>query len=93
MTLTHYWLSGDAFKILEIETGREQTVVIPGTDLLEPQELNEWMQVLMEEAANDFKKPENPGLTKEQQHDLGGALMDIRAFKHKKSETGSGRLL
>lgn len=91
MSLSHYWVNPSCFKIVEVETGREQTITVPGADLLERDELEDIVLAMMEEAESDFKEPENPPLSRDQQRDLGGVLMDIRASNRYKQENNHSR--
>lgn len=89
--LTHYWAGGSHLKIIDMETGRDQDVMIPGAGDLEEHEREDIVLAMLEEAESDFKKPEPSDMTKGQQHDLGGQLMDIKASRLRRRDSLHGR--
>jgi hypothetical protein len=85
------WVGPDHYRVYEVETGHEENFIIPRTDILEPTEMDELVHALDEKAEVAFKKTRPDPLTKDQQHDLGGVLMDIRKSKRRRAKVGHGR--
>ena len=82
------WLPGERYRIYEPGNGREMTVHIPGADsIYDVDELDEICHWQREEAEKEWQaqEPKKP-LSKDQQHDLGGTLLEIRASKEFKKE-------
>jgi len=87
------WLPGERYRIYEPGNGREMTVHIPGADTIyDVDELNEICHWQREEAEKEWQNKEAKSpLTKVQQHDLGGTLVEIRASKEFRKESLHGR--
>jgi len=84
------WLPGERYRIYEPGNGREITVHIPGADsIYDIDELDEICHWQREEAEKEWQSNEKKTpLTRPQQHDLGGTLVEIRASKEFKKENG-----
>lgn len=92
MTIQGVWMTPDNYRVYEVETQREENFFIPGTDLLETMELQELVAALNEKAEVVFRAPEKTKMTRDQQHDLGGVMLQIRKSKrYKKDNGGHGR--
>jgi len=92
VTIQGMWVNLEHYRVYEIETQREENFLIPGTDLLEPTEMEELVIALNEKAQATFNTPPPPTMTKDEQHDLGGVLKDIRASKdYSKANSGHER--
>jgi len=76
-----YWVTGDHLKVVEVESGRERNVFIPGSDLLEAEELEDLVGWQIERAEEYFKQPQERPMTKSEQNQLGGTLMEIKASR------------
>ena len=87
------WLPGERYRIYQPGTKREMTVHIPGADsIYDADELDEICHWQREEAEKEWQdKVDKPQLTRTQQHDLGGTLVEIRASKEFKKENLHGR--
>ena len=87
------WLPGERYRIYEPWNGREMTVHIPGADsIYDVDELDEICHWQREEAEKEWQnKVDKPQLTRTQQHDLGGTLVEIRASKEFTKENLHGR--
>ena len=87
------WLPGDRYRIYEPGTIREMTVHIPGADsIYDVDELDEICHWQREEAEKEWQgKEDKTPLTRAQQHDLGGTLVEIRASKEFTKENLHGR--
>ena len=64
-----------------------------GKRLHEDSEMADWAQMCREEQEGEWKKEQRPApLTKTEQHDLGGVLMDIKASReYARENSGHGR--
>ena len=87
------WLPGERYRIYETGTKREMTVHIPGADsIYDVDELDEICHWQREEAEKEWQNKEDKvPLTRTQQHDLGGTLVEIRASKEFTKENLHGR--
>lgn len=85
------WLNKDTYRVTHLATNRTINYTIQGTELLEKNELQEWVLYCEEDAAKELSQEAAPKLTKGQQHDLGGVLLDIRDSKRYKRENLHGR--
>ena len=87
------WLPGERYRIYEPGTGNEVTVMIPGADsIYDANELNEICHWQREEAEKEWQnKAAKVPLTRSQQHDLGGKLVEVRASKEFSKENLHGR--
>jgi len=91
MSLQGMWVGPDHYRVYEVETGREENFLIPRTDLLENTERDELVHALNEKAEVAFRTPEKPKLTKDQQHDLGATLKEIRISKTRSAAVGHSK--
>lgn len=93
--INHYWKDGSNLRIVQVDaignTVNEQDVFIPMVEIYERNELEDIVLSCVEDAERDFKVPKKNKLTKLQQHDLGGTLLEIRASKQRKREVGHGK--
>jgi hypothetical protein len=74
------WLVGERYRIFEPGTDHEVVVHIPGADTIyDMDELDEICHWQREQAEKEWlgKEPQKP-LSKDQQHDLGKVLFEIR---------------
>ena len=87
------WLPGERYRIYEPGTDNEVTVMIPGADsIYDADELDEICHWQREEAEKEWQdKAAKVPLTRGQQHDLGGTLVEIRASKECSKENLHGR--
>lgn len=95
-SLQGIWLSWSRYEVFDPVTGLRETVFIPtqvnGKELYEPSELAELEHLAKEEvmAGWNRKKPTVP-MTRDQQHDLGQTLMEIKSSNQHRRETGHSR--
>ena len=87
------WLPGERYRIYEPVTCNEVTVMILGADsIYDADELNEICHWQREEAEKEWQnKAAKVPLTRSQQHDLGGTLVEVRASKEFSKENLHGR--
>ena len=87
------WLPGERYRIYEPGTDNEIIVMIPGADsIYDADELNEICHWQREEAEKEWRNKEaKVPLTRSQQHDLGGTLVEVRASKEFSKENLHGR--
>ena len=87
------WLPGARYRIYEPGNGREIPVHVPGADsIYDFDELDEICHWQREEAEKEWRNKEaKVPLTRTQQHDLGGTLVQIRASKEFRKENLHGR--
>lgn len=93
--LRRLWLSRNSLEFVDPLDGvKSRLVIIPGIEIYEPAELEE---ILLWQESQEQKwmaeKRVNPKvpMSKQDQHDLGDLLSDIKASKKHRIETGHGR--
>lgn len=86
-----YWVTDDHLKVIEVETRRERDVFFPGAALLEPDELEDLVGWQVERAEEYFRQPQDRPMTKSEQNQLGGTLMEIKASREYGRENLHGR--
>jgi hypothetical protein len=99
MKTTGFWISDTQYMVTETETGRSEVVLIPTRDIsgepvysdTELEELGHWAREGTERDWKEQDLNERTPLTKDQQHDLGGVLMDIKDSRAHKRESLHGR--
>jgi len=89
--LTGLWIAPDQYKFTNPANGREVTLYIPRTDLLSKAEVDELIDWQREWAEKELGVAPSPALTRDQQHDLGATLMEIKASHQRQRETLHGR--
>lgn len=97
MVLTGIWLTDNEYQVTEPATGRKEVVMIPTHDMAgrlvyDKVELQELEHFARERVEAGWKKHEpKPALTKRQEKDLGGVLLQIRDSRRHKAESLHGR--
>jgi hypothetical protein len=99
MSTTAVFISDTALRVTEDGTGRSETVLIPTRDALgrlvysreELEDLTHWARESVERGWKKQDAKPQIKLTKFQQHDLGGVLLDIRESRNRRRETHHGR--
>ena len=95
-----FWAGKMRYVILDMDTGRDYPIMIPGMEqtppLYEPSELEDLVAWQTEQTIAQIKKEKaNPNpikmMTRDQQHDLGHALLEVKASKKNRLVTGHGR--
>jgi len=85
------WVSPDVFRLTHRITGRSIELVIPDSKKEEPKVLDELIQWQTEKSMAELRAGLPPPLNRDQQHDLGATLMEIRASKRHRRESLHGR--
>ena len=89
------WKDKNTFTVKHPESGREQDVIIPGADKLDPQRLENLVAWQTEETLEELRGPETSVAgkphSKDFQHELGRQLKAIEESKRRVKETGHGK--
>jgi hypothetical protein len=94
-----FWISDTQYKVVEAVTGRSEVVLIPTRDLTgelvysrdELEDLGHWARESVERDWTKRDKEPVKVMTKDQQHDLGGVLRDIKSSHAHKRDSLHGR--
>lgn len=85
------WVAPNTYRVTHLVTGRSLDLIIPGSEGMEPSEVEELIQWQTESSMPELRLGLPPKLNRTQQHDLGGTLMQIKASKQSKRERLHGR--
>lgn len=90
--LTGVWANQNKYVFLDIDSGQEHPIFIPGANLLDKAEMEEVLCWQQERVAKDIAdRAPKPSLSDTQQHDLGQTLLQVRASKVFRIENLHGR--
>ena len=84
-----FWLRDRMYRMHNPRTGRTRFIAMLTDD---PSEQAEWVQEAHEDFVADLKGGASKTMaTRDDQHELGSVLQDVRASNRRRIETGHGR--
>ena len=94
MALVRLWQSKERCKLIDPDTLQEETIIIPGINLLESKHVEDillWQEDQVQRQFQEAMDHPKPVMTKEQQHDLGDTLYEIKESRERRAESLHGR--
>jgi hypothetical protein len=94
VAVTGLWVGPNAYRVTRLDTGQTVTHFLAATseEMQDPVFLDEIGHKFREGSARDWGlEVPKPPMTRDQQHELGEALMTITASKRRRREVGHSR--